>query len=234
MPVVYRDHPGPRTTADIRDLAIAIQANLVQLKVADARRRKIDPSDHEIQVVSPGPVIRCREILISRTHIAAYNDTELQLRMHEVWGQFCLLQWVFEWQDGIENPPNFADMQPDADVHCGAVLEAKLAEVHAVLWRIRYQQGVRAESSGASAERDRETAERSAATAEIAKVAARIPVTLMGKEIAQNSDDELAVGACEHAGMLATLRWLINPSVAWGDESLGMVHENPFEGLAAK
>ncbi|MCH8241421.1 MAG: hypothetical protein IH897_02280 [Planctomycetes bacterium] len=54
----------------------------------------------------------------------------------------------------------------------------------------------------------------------------QIPVLLCVVETV--SDDELVLAACEHAGMLATLRWIMDPRREWGEAGIMDVGERPF------
>jgi len=277
-----------RPVSDVRAMAIAVQANLVQLKVSEAKRRGISPEQHEIQVPSPGTVRRFRETLIDHRTLAAYSDQEVHLRLHEVWGQFCLMRWLFSASAPVDSPlpsrergrgegssaSDSATLPPDAEMHCAAALEAKHAELHALLWRIRFEQRRRDTIETATADltatatsdqsRDRKGAVLSPArptetatpgtshkrkrvglssvpedrflTGAAPKkaiqrdelLAAQIPAIVFGKTMDQASDEELLLGACQHAGMLAALRWTLDPRRPWADPGIMDVHDDPF------
>ena len=85
----------PRPPQDVADLAVAVQANVVQLQAADRRQSGPATPLLDIRVPSSGAVTRFREALISREVIAAYDDVVRSLRAHEAWGQFCLFCWFF-------------------------------------------------------------------------------------------------------------------------------------------
>ena len=207
-----------RSADDVRAMAIAIQANLVQLKVADANRQGIAPTGHEIPVKPPGAVREYRETLIERAALKRYSNLEMALRLHEVWGQFCLMQWLFR-QDPAAGAGDFAALAPDTHPRCGAVLGVKQAELEAFLWRLRFEQRLRREPDIVRS--PRYSADLAAAT--------RIPLRLLGNELADCTDDELLVGACEHAGMLATIRWVLDNQLAWGAPGIMEVGDQPFQ-----
>ncbi len=185
-------------------MMVAVQANLVQLKVADARRRGIEPGSHEIDVPSPGPVSRFREMLVDRGDIADYTDQALRLRLHEVWGQYCLFQWVLGEGDGA--------------MRCETSMAAKQAEIHAVLWRLRFEQRSREKPDCAD----------SPSLAVDVRLAAEIPAVVFGSPVRDASDEAVLLGACEHAGMLAAIRWCADRTRRWGEEGIMDVADRPF------
>ncbi len=198
-------------------MAVAVQANLVQLKVADARRSGIAPADHPIAVTSPGPVRRFRATLIDRAAIRAYGESELPLRLHEVWGRFCLFRWLFSL-DGADTAASPTLIPENASMRCDAVIEAKAAETQAVLWRIRHEQQRRAPVDaglGDHADDDKTLAQ-------------QIPVTLFGKPLDECNDEEVILGACEHAGMLGTLRWVLDARLEWDEPGMMDAGDHPF------
>jgi len=206
-----------RCATEAHAMAIAIQANLVQLRVADAKSRGMPVSEHEIEVVSPGAVRRFRETLIYRHTIQTYSTMALRLRMHEVWGQFCLMQWLFSMNQ-VDGPGNFGELPTEATMRCAATIKVKEAEVHAVLWRFRFEQRKRRDADYV----------RSTSFAADDRVAGTIPAILFGKKIEDGSDEEILLGACEHVGMLAVLRWILNPAWTWGSPELMEVRTQPF------
>lgn len=198
-------------------MAIAIQTNLVRLADADARRRGLAANEHEIQVPSPGAVPQSGETLMDPNVIERYADLELGLRLHEVWGQFCLMQWLFSVKDsgcGV----SLADLPAGAAIRCDAVLETKHAELHALLWRIRFEDRRRHDPAY------RETA----SFASDAEVAGTIPAAAFSKPIDDCTDDEVLLAGCEHAGMLAALRWVMDSRCIWADPAMMEVGVRPF------
>ncbi len=197
--------PRARTADDVAAMAVAVQANLVTLKVADARRQEIDPARHDLPVPAPGPVLRFRETLLDREAVRHYSDVERRLRLHEIWGQFCLLSWLFGVDDP-RHPPDFARCSQTHTLRCGAVLAIKTAEIEATLWRMHFEQ------------RDRHdpTYRQSADYAVDSSVAIRIPAKVFGRRVQYASDDDLLVCGCEHAGMLAAIRWASDDRRVWG------------------
>lgn len=195
-------------------MGVAVQANLVTLRVAESRRHGPASTSYDIDVPPPGVVAHFRETLVDPKRLAQYDDAELHLRLHEVWGQFCLMRWLFGEHDdtGGANPANVPD---DAEMRCDAVIEAKLAEVHALLWRLRFEQRVRNGDCGDRFESDRTVAE-------------TIPLEAFGQPSGECTNAELLYAACEHAGMLAVLRWVTDRRRDWGDEDIMAVDPQPF------
>lgn len=197
-------------------MGLAVQANLVQLKVAEAKRRGIAPAMHAIGVPAPGYVKHFRETLIAHGVIAAYPDLHVHLRLREVWGQYCLMLWLFELKGPAETS-NFAAAQL-GEMRCGSALDIKHDEIHALLWRLRFEQRRRTDADYAESavfRRDRGYAD-------------RIPAEVWGKKVAECSDEELLSAACEYAGMLAALRWVMDPRRVWGEEGIMDVAPKPF------
>ena len=134
-------------------MGAAVQANLVTLKVAESRRHGQASTSCDMDVPPPGVVARFRETLVDPNRLAQYDDVELHLRLHEVWGQFCVIRWLF---GGHTNP---ADVSDGAEMRCETVIEAKTAEVHALLWRLRFEQRARHGDRDEQFEADRTVAE---------------------------------------------------------------------------
>ena len=185
-------------------MAVAVQANLVQLVVAESKRRGRRPIDHDIKVVSPGHVKRFRETLIDPKTIAAYSDLELHLRLREIWGRFCLMRWLFSITES-DTPVCFAGLPDDREMHCATALQIKCAEVRAFLWKMLFEQRRRTEPDYVRTPLFREDA----------SVAERIPAAGFGKPIEQLTDEELLYASCEHAGLLAAIRWVLDKRLAW-------------------
>jgi hypothetical protein len=198
-------------------MALAVQANLVQLKVTDARRQGISPSEHPIQIPSPGFVPRFRETLLDHHRLRDYPPELLHLRLREFWGRFCLMRWAFHGA-GDDPTYDFTKLAPDAELRCEAHLVVKEAEIHAMLWRIRFEQRVRGEpgfTQSPTFGRDE-------------RVARDIPLQPFGKAPAEASDDELLAVACEHAGMLAVIRWINHRDRDWNDPQAMNAGDQPF------
>jgi len=212
VPVTFARNP-----ADIRAVARAVQANVFQLKVSEARRKGLSPADHALRVPSPGSVTRFREILIERDMLGTYSDFELRLRLHETWGRFCLLHWYFHltMPDG---PADLANLPRDTPGRCAAELDIKHAEIHAFLWRLRFEQSRRHDPEFTAQPRFKSDN----------VVALRIPVAPFGKTVEDCADEELLLAACEHAGMLATLRWIMDATREWSAPGIMDVAERPF------
>ena len=212
---VQSNAPELRAAADIQALGKALQANLVQLRVEAQRRETADGGLNDLTVPSPGAVTNLRAALIDRHLIRAYADAELHMRLREQWGAYCALCWLVRVEGGTHD---FSAALPDADMHCLASVETKVAEVHAMLWRLRHELRLRRDS----AFRESPPARRNTL------LAARIPLVVQGKSPEKASDAELLAAACEHVGMLAALRWSIRPLLAWDDPQLMVVSDEPF------
>ncbi|MHC5108271.1 MAG: hypothetical protein ACYTHJ_00155 [Planctomycetota bacterium] len=199
------DTTTARNPEDARAMAVAIQANLVQLKVADARRKGIPSQDHVLNVAPPGAVLQFRETLVSRDHLASYSDDALALRLHEVWGQYCLMKWAFHQQsdDASDSP---GAIPADAEIRCSTSRQAKAEEVNAILWKLIFEQRRRFDPEF----------EGSAEFQSDLLIAEKIPAMIHGRAARLATDDELLAVACEYVGMIATARWLVDASLDWG------------------
>lgn len=198
-------------------MAVAVQANLVQVRTAEARQCGAEVPPAEMHVVAPGAVLKYREALIDRIRLKHYSPQELQLRMREIWGQYCLMRWVFA-ATVEEEPTNFAKLPPGAALRCDATMDVKLAEIQGLFWCLRFEQ------------RRRQDAEyiKSAAFAEDLKVAESIPATAFGTPASDATDAALLFASCEHAGMLGALRWTRDRRRNWGEPGIMEVGEKPF------
>ena len=217
LPVQQEPSSLWRTADEVRVMAVVVQANLVHLKTLDARRRGISSQDHEIRVPSPGAVLRQREHLLDRERVAAYSDIALRLRLHEFWGRYCLLKWYF----AVAGPLQFDDLSrasADSPTRCPTEVDAKSAEVHAMLWRLRFEQRRRSDLPY----RDAPTFARDL------ELAQRIPLRPFGKDVDRCTDEELLLSACEHAGMLAVLRWTMDRTTDWNAPGIMEVADQPF------
>lgn len=199
-------------------MAVGVQANLYALKVAASRLEGVDPSGHAISVASPGAVKRFRETLIEPAHLKAYSEAEVQLRLREIWGQFCLFGWALDRPVDPESVPNFAQLEEPALGHCETTTQAKHDELHAVLWKLRYVQRRRTDEEYASSPGARRDA----------LLASRIRARVFDSRIEDLTDEQLLLAACEHAGMLKAIRWIMDGSLDWRREDLMVVGEKPF------
>lgn len=213
---VQSNAPELRKAEAIRALGKVVQANLVQLRV-EAQRRGSGKELDDLKVASPGGVTEFREALIDRHVVREYADAEVQMRLREQWGVYCALSWLVRADAAAHD---FGGALPDADMHCLASVETKIAEVHAMMWRLRHELRLRQDPEF----RD------SAASRRDTLLAARIPLVVQGKSPEKANEAELFAAACEHAGMLAALRWSVRPTRRWGDGELMNVAENPFDG----
>jgi hypothetical protein len=217
LPVQKNPSSPWRTAEEVRAMAVVVQANLVHLKTIDARRREIPSRDHEIRVPSPGAVLRHREHLLDRERVGAYSDPAVRLRLHEIWGQYCLMSWLFTTGGDVQLT-DLSSAPANASMRCPPEIEIKAAEVHAMLWRLRFEQRRRSDP----AYRDTSTFSRDQELSE------QIPLRPFGKEADQCTEDELLLSACEHAGMLAALRWTMDRTREWNAPGLMDVAEQPF------
>lgn len=199
----------PRHIRDVADMAIAVQANLVQLKVLECRRAGVGPHCHAIQTPPPGAVTRFREALIPHETIACYDDIQLQLRTREVWGQFSMFCWFFHVPDP-QHPPDFKRLPERQQVHCPASASIKTLEVTKSLWRLRFEQRLRSSPEFRS----------DPGFDDAYQTASRIPVMVMGCSAAMCDDASLLLGTCEFAGMLAAARWISDDRWGWGEPGI--------------
>lgn len=217
-----------RTTDEVWYMAQAVQANLVTLVVADAKRRGIKPAHHDIKVRPPGAVKHFRETLLDPKTIAAYSDPELHLRLREIWGQFCLMGWLFSLNDPSRvGRAHLTDSQcavsfmgePDKlEMHCGTALEIKDAEIRGFLWKMLFEQRRRLDPAY----------EKAPSFAKESELASQIPAKGFGKPIEKLTGEQLLYLSCEYAGMLAAIRWTMNPKLAWGEPGIMEIGESPF------
>lgn len=236
-------------------MAIAVQANLVTLVVAESKRQGKKPHQHEIKTAAPGAVKHFRETLIEPAAIAGYSDVELHLRLREIWGQFCLMGWLFSLNDpsrvgpahhasssesgragsATSNPGRagsvrrdsandsdqsitFAGLPDTAEMHCGTALEIKDAEIRGYLWKMLFEQRRRLDPAY----------EKSPAFAKEMELASQIPAKGFGKPIEKLTGEQLLYVSCEYAGMLAAIRWVSDPKLAWAAPGIMEVGESPF------
>jgi len=198
-------------------MAVAIQANLVQLRVADEKLRGIEPGAGAIAVRSPGVVAHYRETLIDRARLKQYAIDELQLRMREVWGQYCLMRWVFS-RAGDEEATDFSQLPADAELRCDSVLDIKLAEIEGLLWGLRFEHRRRHDADYVKSEGFEADAE----------LAATIPAEAFGTPATDATDEALLLASCEFAGMLAALRWVMDRRRVWGEPGIMEVGDRPW------
>ncbi len=128
-----------------------------------------------------------------------------------------MMAWLFTL-DPERRAVDFADLPPDAKVRCDAEIEIKHTEVHAFLWRLRFEQRRRQDAEYAN----------SPACRPDNLLATKIPAVVFGKTAGDATDDELLAGACQHAGMLAVLRWVMDRNQSWGEVGIMDVNDAPF------
>lgn len=200
---------NPRRRDDAAAMAVAVQANLVTLKVAAARRVNQPTDSHSIQTESPGAVHRFREALLDRHAVAAYSDQEMLLRTRQVWGEFAVLCWAFQCNDP-HHPPAFAALPSGLGLRCPMELLKKMEVVSNALWRMRHEQRVRFDADARARpdfQRDYEKA-------------AAMPVRVYDVDVRLASPSDLIQCACEHAGMLGAIRWLADDRRTWGEPGI--------------
>lgn len=227
LPVHDPKDADRRPAEDVRALALAVQANLVQLRTAVGRRPNLAPHLRGIDVPSPGAVHAFRDALLTPDQLRDASDAELLLRLHEAWGQYCTFCWAYEID--LRDPGvNFAAVSPDTPLHCDTALRAKEAEIHALLWRLRHELRRRGAPDPSEAI-PLEGANDAAVLVDLVEnLAQRIPAEALGTPVSDAAESDLLLAACQHAGMLAVLRWLRLPGVRWGDDLLTRVAELPF------
>ncbi len=206
---VQDDKSTVRNPSEVRAMAVAVQANLVQLTVAESKRRGRRPVDHDIKVSAPGYVKHFRETLIDPKIIGGYSDLELHLRLREIWGRFCMMRWLFS-QPEKQASVTFADLPEGIEMHCATALEVKRIEVNAFLWKMLFEQRRRAGPGVGElrlAEEDVRTAD-------------RIPAVCYGKPIEELNEEELLCASYEHAGMLAVIRWVLDKKLDWSSAEI--------------
>lgn len=207
----------PRALDEVLEMAVVVQANLAQLKTAEVKRR--EASTDEVDVPSPGPVTARRDALIDHRRIKGYTDAALHLRLHEIWGQFCVFCWALQVPDP-KQPPSFRREAFDRDMQCGSALQLKKAEIEAMFWRLRFEQRVRSDAAFRA----------SSECQTLTPVADRIPVQVFGVDPRSCEDDALLVAACEHAGMLAAIRWISDRRWTWAQDGIMELDEREVLG----
>ncbi|MEE8170642.1 MAG: hypothetical protein V3T70_08850 [Phycisphaerae bacterium] len=199
----------PRTLDDAAAMTVPVQANLVALKVESSRRVKRPSDQHAIGTPPPGAVMRFRDALIDRRAIRSYSDAELTLRTRQAWGEFSLLCWMFHVDDP-HRPPNFAEHASGAPCRCLGVLLEKEAEIARQLWRLQHEQRLRFDAEARSDpgfQSDHESAQMAS-------------IRVNGVDVRLCSAEALLPAACETAGMLGAVRWLIDDRRAWGEPGI--------------
>jgi len=206
-----------RTPQEAWAMGVAVQANLMTLVVADAKRRGIKPEQHDIIVRAPGAVKHFRETLVDPKVIAAYSDVELHLRLREIWGQFCLMGWLFSLSSA-DKAVNFGVLPNGLEMHCETSLQVKDAEIRGFLWKMLFEQRRRLDPAY----------EKTPAFAKEKELASQIPAQGFGKPIKKLTGEQLLFLSCEYAGMLAAIRWTMNPKLPWAAPGIMEVGESPF------
>ncbi len=198
-------------------MAIAVQANLVQFRTAAVRRWPGQQALERIEIPPPGHVAAYRETLFDRETLKGMPDEVLSLGLREVWGQHCAMRWIFQ-QSHDGGTADFAKLGAEAEMHCETSLAAKLAEVHALVWRALHELRLRNDPAYREGP----------AAGERAAMAAQIPDEAYRTAPGAASEEELVQLMCEFVGMLRVLRWVTSPATAWGDPALGVVGDQPF------
>lgn len=194
-------------------MAVAVQANLVQLQTVAQRRFRSDIP----RVPSPGVVKWFREALIDRHLLKSYTEPMLNLRLHEVWGQFCMFCWLFHGQDPY-HPPLFGQPSELLSMRCCEEVGAKLIEIEKGLWRLRHEETLRLRPElrqDPSFELER-------------RRALETPMQVFGRNVRVCADDELLDCTCEYAGMLAAIRWTADQRWSWGQAGIMELDGHPL------
>lgn len=202
LPVIHA--MAPRSRDDLAACAHVVQANVAALATAANRRLEQSNQCIDIKTPPPGPVKRFREFLIDWRIIRDYSDIELVLRLRQVWGEFTALCWLFHHGDP-HHPPHFSALPVDAPLRCTGHVHDKLTEVQRGLWRLIHERRLREDPGyrddpAFKHERD---------------LALSIPMKIGGRSIGSADEQTLFMQACEHAGMLAALRWALDGRLQW-------------------
>lgn len=194
----------PRSVTEIADAAHAVQANVVTLKTAFQRRANRPSDDHDIRTPAPGPVRRARELLLDLPVIKRYTDAEIQLRLRQVWGEFCALCWLFPHVDP-QSPICFGELDVHQVVQCTGEANRKMETIQKGLWRLRHEQRLRhdplARTDGGFQQQH--------------AWAVAMRLDIQGEDVSGVSDDVVFQTACEYAGMLAAFRWALDDRWDW-------------------
>ena len=127
------------------------------------------------------------------------------------------MRWVFN-RNAEDEATDFSRLPAEAEVRCDSVLDVKLAEVEGLFWRLRFEQRRRHDADYVAADRFEADA----------KLAETIPATAFGTPASDATDGALLLASCEFAGMLATLRWVMDRRRCWGEAGIMEVGEKPF------
>ncbi len=217
LPVHQPGLHKPQTLTEVQSLLIAVQANLVQLRV-EAQRRKIDSLSRVLlDVAAPGVVRQFRQTLIDRQAIKNCTDLELLLQLHENWGQYCAISWLLSGE-ADESRDREDKHEALSTLKCETSIRIKLAEVHAFAWRFRFELDSR--RSGDSAAMNHHQASTNTAN--------QIPAEAFGQSAEHLNESELMLAVCEHVGLLSVLRWSLDNQSHWLDPSLSTIDDEPF------
>lgn len=208
---------NPRRPDEVAAAARAVQANVASLRVAWSRLSGERPEKIEIGTPSPGTVREHREILIDRQVVKSYSLAEVVLRLRQVWGEFAALCWMFG-HDDPHHPLDFGSAARERPMRCPRHVQEKLDAVRLELWRLRHEGRVRHDPAarrepGFRAEHD---------------YALSHPVKVYGQDVRLCSDEDLLACACEVAGALAALRWVLDDRLEW--EGPGIMEVQPPAG----
>lgn len=197
-------------------MAVAVQANLAQLRTTQAKRMGIAPTAHDIQTPSPGAVHGYRETLIDWKALKGYSDADLALRLREIWGQFCLFCWAVHEADP-HRPPAFATLsrRDGFYLRCGRELLEKAHDIERTLWRLQFEQRLRHDPAFRQ-EPGFEGAQRAAA---------ELSITVFGEDVRVCSAESLLMCSCEYVGMLHAVRWIADDRADWNDPALLQIGE---------
>lgn len=195
---------SPRSMDAIAAAALASQANVVTLRVALERKQSIAAELTDIRTPAPGAVTHSREMLLDREVVRGYSPEEAMMRLRQVWGEFCALCWLFPFCDP-QKPIDFHELSPAQTTRCCADVMTKLEQVQRILWRIRLEMRIRFDKE----------ARRDPAFQREFEEAQMERATIYGHDVRMCDDQSLFAGACEHAGMLAALRWASDDRWAW-------------------
>ena len=193
-----------RSMEDIAAAALAVQANVVTLRVAFGRKTDRPDFLSDIRTPPPGGVASRREMLLDLETVKSYSPDEVLMRLRQVWGEFCALCWMFPFVDP-QAPMDFHQLSPAQTIRCPNDVQKKMDEVQRHLWRIQLE----------LRQRNDPTARADPAFQKDFQAAQMMPVRVFNQDVRFASIERLFTAACEYAGMLAAFRWVSDARWSW-------------------
>lgn len=189
---------------EIAEAALAVQANVVTLRVAFGRKTGREDMLSDIRTPAPGCVSAHREILLNPGTVKDYSPDEVMMRLRQVWGEFCALCWMFPFEDP-QSPMDFHRLSPAQSIRCPNDVQKKLDEVQRHLWRMQLETRYRHDTAARS---DRSFMDEY-------QTAQMKPFRVFDQDVRFASHETLFTAACEYAGMLAAFRWVSDARWKW-------------------